>query len=86
MGNIIDCDGFRNFSEWCSAPVHTVALNSKGEIWQLVQQPPCIISSVFYGVAGALFGGILVGPVMAMLTALSRRQASNNQPVKDEGS
>jgi len=72
IGDIVQCVEFATVGEWCPADVESIALNSRGEIWNLSSMQPCPFLIVpFACITGSI--GLILGVVLVILKGRQRR-------------
>jgi len=73
-GEIVDCREFQAIGEWCPAPMQSIAINVSGEVWELVTQQPCLLTTV----PNALLSGA-IGFILGIVIVAIRRLASQSR-------
>jgi hypothetical protein len=83
VGEIVQCVEFTTVGEWCPSNIESIALNSKGELWNLSSMQPCpLVMIPFAFITGCI--GFIIGVALMLIRKPSNHPVGVNLS-KDAG-
>ena len=84
-GIATNCQTVKTVGEWCPGDIVSMAFTENGQLWQLIETPPCTffftIGAIIYASAGFGLGVMVVlGRALSGIISTFLRKRANNHP------